>query len=70
MSDQENITATEGTNGDPTAIHHPSVEISRTASGKHTWRIRAYAVDNSPVALTAAKDLAVRLHRELGERLA
>jgi hypothetical protein len=70
VSDQENIAATEGANGDPTAIHHPSVEISRTASGKHAWRIRAYAIDYTPAALTEAMDLAVKLHGELAGRLA
>ncbi len=70
MSDQENFTATEGTNGDLTAIHHPSVEISRNASGKHTWRVRAYAIDHTSTALIAAKDLAVKLDGELAGRLA
>jgi hypothetical protein len=70
VSDQENFTATEGTNGDLTAIHHPSVEISRTATGKHTWRIRTYAIDYTPAALIEAKDLAVRLDGELAGRLA
>jgi hypothetical protein len=46
----------------------PSVEVAKTASGKFTWRVRAYATDDSAEALIAARDLVVRLNGELIER--
>jgi hypothetical protein len=68
MTDNAEPDLPEGISGQD-VNQRPSVEISRTASGKHTWRVRAYAADYTPDALTAARDLAVKLHGELAERL-
>lgn len=71
MTDKAMPDARDSAQGqDETLNQRPSIEISRTASGKHTWRIRAYAADYTPDALIAARDIAVKLHGELAERLA
>ncbi|MHB8234393.1 MAG: hypothetical protein ACYDHT_07040 [Solirubrobacteraceae bacterium] len=55
-------------NTDPTAQPRPSIELSKTASGKYVWKIRAYAMDDTPAALSAARDIAVTINGELAER--
>ena len=43
------------------------VELSKTASGKMVWKVRAYS-DDTAEGLIAAKDVVVKVNGELAER--
>jgi len=43
----------------------PRIEVQRLASGAHAWRVVVIAADSSEASLRAAKDLAVKIDREL-----
>lgn len=57
---------------DAASVGHHTAELTRTPGGKVGWRIRVYAIDNTPAALDAAVEQACavddRLFEQYGER--
>jgi hypothetical protein len=49
----------------PTDAGTPRVEVSRIANGTRTWKVVVAADDASEAAMTAAKDLAIKLDADL-----
>jgi hypothetical protein len=50
-------------------LGHPGVEIYRTVSDTHSYRMVAFAEDDSDDALRAARDLALSIEAELWDEL-
>jgi hypothetical protein len=60
--------ATKGPTDTPPAGTAPRVELGRTMSGAHTWRVVVAADDGSASAMDTAVATAVRIDADLAQR--